>query len=342
MSDKPLDATWQGWLKENLERGCDPHELLAILLEQRFSLQSIRDSMGHRFPGTDGPASDPRARPLDDSWKSWLSENLARNCDPRELLGILVKHKFALDSIIGAMGDRFPGNDVPREDLRRPADTPDFLALSQPPLLRNKAQLKLRKVDTAKLQLYVLDDFMTPAHCDAVAALIDRHLRPSTVTLPGSDRHFRTSRTCDLSLLKHPMVDALDERIAATLGIRLGYSEGIQGQRYDVGQQFKAHTDFFEPGTDEYREHAALRGNRTWTFMVYLNGGLAGGGTQFAALDEIFHPRKGQALAWNNLHPDGRPNYDTLHSGLPVERGHKVIITKWFREKGAGPMFYGD
>ena len=40
--------------------------------------------------------------------------------------------------------------------------------------------------------------------------------------------------------------------------------------------------------------------------------------------------------------PDGTPNAATLHSGEPVTSGHKIIITKWFRELGSGPMFYED
>ena len=191
-------------------------------------------------------------------------------------------------------------------------------------------------MDTDKLQLYTLDDFMTDRQCDDVVALIGEQLRPSTVTLASADRYFRTSSTCDLSLIPSEVVAALDERISETLGIRLAYSEGIQAQRYNVGQEFKAHTDFFEPGTDEYQEHAAERGNRTWTFMVYLNEGMEGGGTRFAVIGKTFQPRKGQALIWNNLYLDGTPNYDTLHSGMPVARGHKIIITKWFRERGHG------
>jgi prolyl 4-hydroxylase len=46
------------------------------------------------------------------------------------------------------------------------------------------------------------------------------------------------------------------------------------------------------------------------------------------------------ALLWNNLRADGTPNPDTLHSGAPVTSGHKVIITKWFRIMGEGPVFH--
>jgi prolyl 4-hydroxylase len=45
-------------------------------------------------------------------------------------------------------------------------------------------------------------------------------------------------------------------------------------------------------------------------------------------------------VIWNNLRPDGTVNPDTLHAGMPVLAGHKIIITKWFRERGSGPMFY--
>ena len=43
-----------------------------------------------------------------------------------------------------------------------------------------------------------------------------------------------------------------------------------------------------------------------------------------------------------HLQPDGTPNRASLHRGMPVVRGHKIIITKWFRERGTGPMLYED
>jgi len=43
---------------------------------------------------------------------------------------------------------------------------------------------------------------------------------------------------------------------------------------------------------------------------------------------------------WNNLNADGLPNEDTMHAGEPVTAGHKIIITKWFRVHGDGPVFH--
>ena len=270
-----------------------------------------------------------RERALDESWKGWLKENIERGCSRTELVEILRKHGFSLSSIRENMGEAFPSDDP----VSRSEPLPVPRLVRQPPP-------KLRKVETDAVDLYTLDDFLSAKECDRVVALINHHLRPSTVTIENTEKTFRTSRTCDLSLLKSPVAVALDSKIAKTLGIRLGYSEGIQAQRYDVGQQFKAHTDYFEPGTPEYEKFGGERGNRTWTFMVYLNDGMEGGGTRFFAIDKTFLPKKGQAVIWNNLNPDRTPNIATLHSGEPVLAGHKIIITKWFRELGVGPMLY--
>ena len=268
-----------------------------------------------------------RERALDASWKAWLDENLHRGCSPPELVDILRKNGFSLSSIQQNMGAAFPSDTLPQDPL------------SPPPLVR-APPAKLRKIETDQLDIYTLDDFLSAKQCDRLVALINHHLRPSTVTIEGDDKLFRTSQTCDLSLLRSPVALSTDEKIARTIGIRLAYSEGIQAQRYDVGQQFKAHTDYFEPGTQEYATFGGHRGNRTWTFMVYLNEGMGGGGTKFLAIDHTFIPRKGQAVIWNNLNPDRTPNSATLHSGEPVTAGHKIIITKWFREMGQGPMYY--
>jgi prolyl 4-hydroxylase len=211
--------------------------------------------------------------------------------------------------------------------------------ISNPPLLR-RSPPNLRKLATDRVQIYALDDFLSPAECTRLVALCSHHLRPSTLAYASTDSAFRTSTTADLCHLKSPVATGIDDKICRTLGIRPSYSEGIQAQRYDVGQQFKTHNDFFEPNTNVYQKFAGVRGNRTWTFMVYLNDGMEGGATRFPLIDQVVHPRLGMALLWNNLKEDGSPNRDTEHCGEPVTRGHKVIITKWFRVFGDGPLFF--
>lgn len=276
-------------------------------------------------------------RTLDPDWKGWLQTNLDRQCDPVELLGILVRHEFALGSIREAMGGRFPVGAFSLGD-----GAVDHHALAEDCGERLAATARARRFPSHSAQLYSIDGFLAGEACDELVALIEGSLHPSSVTIKSpTDRYFRTNFTSELAALGHPPVERLDDAIARALGISLAYSEGLQGQHYSVTQEFKPHTDFFEPGTAEYDRFGGPRGNRTWTFMIYLCDVAKGGGTDFVRLGHRFEPRKGMAVVWNNLHPDGTPNYETLHAGMPVLEGRKAIITKWFREKGEGPMFLG-
>ena len=196
--------------------------------------------------------------------------------------------------------------------------------------LRNAAGVQ--RVPSPKLDLFVVRDFLDAATCSAVIAQIDVNRRPSTVSDYNGDDAFRTSETCDLPDAD-PVVSAIDARIAALTGLDLAHGEPMQGQRYAVGQEFKAHTDYFEPNGADYARYCSVSGQRTWTVMIYLNEPEAGGATRFKAIDKIVQPETGKLLAWNNLRPDGRVNPSTLHHGMKVRSGTKYVITKWFRER---------
>src|SRR5262245_57278165 len=162
-----------------------------------------------------------RERALDTSWKAWLKENIERGCNRPELVNILREHGFSLSSIKENMGPAFP------------SDTPLSTEPLEDPKLVRQPPPTLHKVATDALDIYTLDDFLSTKECDELVALINHHLRPSTVTIESEDKLFRTSRTCDLSLLRSPVAQRIDQKIARTIGIRLEYSEGIQAQRYD-------------------------------------------------------------------------------------------------------------
>ena len=278
------------------------------------------------------------SRKLEGAWLVWLQENIDRKCDPEQLLAILSKNGFSPKSIQAHMESSSSNFTFLKDAAQKLESQIDYAAISKVRITRADCGLNVQQATTPKLQLYTLDGFMNDEECDCIVEISSRHLRPSTLTT--CDVGYRTSNTSDLSMLNDPYVAKVAEKIAKTLGIRQSCSEGIEAQRYDAGQEFKAHTDYFQPGTDEYTSFAGDHGQRTWTFMVYLNEGMKGGGTKFFAIDKVFTPRKGMAVIWNNLYEDGSPNPDTLHSGLPVESGYKTIITQWFRDRGTHPMFY--
>lgn len=190
----------------------------------------------------------------------------------------------------------------------------------------------VQRVPSPKVELFQLRDFVPPDLCEELVALIDLDRRPSTIADDNGDAYFRTSETCDLS--GHlPAVAQIEAMLTELSGIDPAFGEPLQGQRYAVGQEFKAHTDYFAPGGRDFDRYCTLSGQRTWTFMAYLNAVEAGGATRFKAIDKTFQPDPGKLLCWNNRRGDGSVNPNTLHHGMKVRKGVKYVITKWYREK---------
>lgn len=182
------------------------------------------------------------------------------------------------------------------------------------------------------VQLYVLDAFLSEKQCQGLAKQIDAGCFPSTLYEQEKHEGARTSRSCNLDI-RDPLVAEVDCRLSELLGIDGPFGEPLQGQRYEPGQQFKAHADFFYVDQPYWPEYSSHGGQRTWTAMIYLVPPARGGGTGFPLLDLEIEPKLGRLLIWNNMALDGSPNPWTLHSGEPVVKGRKYIVTKWYRER---------
>jgi len=190
----------------------------------------------------------------------------------------------------------------------------------------------IQRVPTPRLHLFLLRHFLDVPSCAGFCELIDQNRRPSTLADDQGIPDFRTSETCDLDPV-HPLVAALKSRLSELTGIGQSQGEPLQGQHYAPGQEFKPHTDSFNPGSADYFLHCAEAGQRSWTAMIYLNEPEDGGATRFKAIGKTIQPETGKLLLWNNLLPDGSPNPATLHQGMKVRRGTKYILTQWYRER---------
>lgn len=182
------------------------------------------------------------------------------------------------------------------------------------------------------VQLYLQENFLSAEECRLLCQQIDGDLYPSPLYDKEKYEGVRTSLSCNLNSYD-PLVSYVDDRIAELLGIDRSWGEPLQGQRYEVHQEFKPHSDFFyvdQPYWPEYDTHG---GQRTWTAMIYLNEPESGGATGFTFLDLNIIPRIGRILIWNNMAADGSPNPWTDHCGRPVGGGIKYIVTKWYRER---------
>ena len=187
--------------------------------------------------------------------------------------------------------------------------------------------------NTSGVEIYQVDNFLTPIECEYLCQYIDEHSKRSAVAGDGQTLStYSTSRTSHtVSFLdNNPTINAINKKMADEVGSPITYAEPLQGHVYQEGQEFKDHNDFFTG--DGYINHCLSSGQRTWTLMVYLNDVEAGGHTEFPEIGRSFAPKRGTAVIWKNSDGKGTENHATLHCGLPVLKGKKYIVTKWFRE----------
>lgn len=190
----------------------------------------------------------------------------------------------------------------------------------------------MQRIPSCRVELFQMRGFIGPDLCEDLVRLIDENHHPSTLVDRNEDQYFRTSETCDLDA-GAPAVQRLEALLFALNGIDPRFGEPVQGQRYSVGQEFKPHTDYFAPEGADFLRYCTRSGQRSWTFMIYVNDVEAGGATRFRQIGKTFRPEMGKLLCWNNRRADGSVNPDTLHHGMKVRKGTKYVITKWYRER---------
>jgi hypothetical protein len=102
---------------------------------------------------------------------------------------------------------------------------------------------------------------------------------------------------------------------------------------YEPGQQFALHVDFIDPNTPHFAQELATLGQRTVTIVTYLNEDFDGAETLFPIIKLKFRGGTGDAVVFSNVRPDGSPDPNTVHAGLPPTRGRKWVLSQWLRNR---------
>lgn len=168
---------------------------------------------------------------------------------------------------------------------------------------------------------------LSAAECDFLVSEAAPWLAPAVVIDPQTGRQMRNPvRTSDSMSIgyvdENPAINALNRRIAAATGTGLAQGEPLQVLRYRPGQEYKPHFDALPPGSGN---------QRVLTAIAYLSDDYEGGETLFVTGGLRFRGAKGDLLVFDNALPDGRPDPDSQHAGLPVTSGTKLIATRWIR-----------
>lgn len=225
-----------------------------------------------------------------------------------------------------------------RRPSSRDVDGPALARVGERVRTRLDADPSVYRLPVDAIEIYGVADFFSPDECKRLIDMVDAVARPSPTfdgTISAGGDGGRTSYSGDVDP-SDPFIRMIERRIDDLMGIEASYGEVVQGQRYAPGQQFRAHFDFFETKADYWPAERERGGQRTWTAMAYLNAVEAGGATEFPRVPLAVPPQQGALLVWNNMGPDGKPNPLSIHAGLPVERGIKHIVTKWYRVRPWG------
>lgn len=173
--------------------------------------------------------------------------------------------------------------------------------------------------------------------CLMLRHLASAALRPSQAIDPhsgsGQTLRIRTSDDARIDpLLEDAALVLARRRLCALAGVTPQQAEPFVVLRYRPGQEYRLHRDTLP--TSLLADPVQGRGGqRVATVVAYLSGVEAGGETEFPRRGLRVVPRPGAALAFRNVHADGRIDEDSLHAGLPVQRGEKWIATLWLRER---------
>jgi len=163
----------------------------------------------------------------------------------------------------------------------------------------------------------------------------------STIVVDGEMTYSntRTSETAfitengQIEKYSDPVENVL-KKVCYLTGCKRNQIESLMLVKYNKGEQYYNHHDYFKP---EHIEMVDGGGQRLATFFIYLTSldSDEGGETEFPLIGVKTKPSKGTAVFWWNENSDGKLLTKTLHRGNPVKSDKtKYGVNIWVREKG--------
>jgi prolyl 4-hydroxylase len=174
-------------------------------------------------------------------------------------------------------------------------------------------------------------DLLTPDQCLRVVHASSPYLARSTTSLGISASRTSWQRTLQATELVELLGDqTFETRMRAVMNAPVEHREPWQVVRYQPGQEFSRHQDWFYPNAPQLE---AKGGQRTISVIIYLCDVALGGATHFPLLGKLFQPKCGKLLAWNNVDSNGAPLAGALHAGMPPHSEDKWVLVSWYRQR---------
>ena len=179
--------------------------------------------------------------------------------------------------------------------------------------------------------LYVMDSVLTPEECKEIIENGDPNMSKSE-TVGEEIKGYRTSSNTYVGNKSTPLMEKISLITEVLTEIPMKNQEDLCVVKYEEGEEYKPHHDYFtHQNHEEAREEESRGGDRVYTVMFYLNDDFEEGGTLFLEPNIEVRPKTGRCVIWKN-YLDGKPNGKSFHAGLPIKTGVKYIGVKWIRK----------
>ncbi|GAB2880911.1 hypothetical protein GCM10027277_57490 [Pseudoduganella ginsengisoli] len=276
-----------------------------------------------------GAMTDNLVQAISPQWHAWIKDGLSRGCSVDSMIQVLVRDgRFSRAVAIAAINAT--KSDQSESNALRPFVDTSKNYISTPD---RKIQVIL-SVEAPNVA--VLGNVLSDEECDALIAYGEAGMsRSHTVAATGGGQidPGRTSYGVMMQRGELDLITKIEARLAHIANWPVERGEGLQLLRYGVGAEYKPHFDWFNADIPGQAQLFGTAGQRVGTIVMYLNDVEAGGGTLFPELGLEVAPRKGGAVFFTNITPEGTPCRLSLHGGSPVISGVKYVATKWLREK---------
>jgi len=192
---------------------------------------------------------------------------------------------------------------------------------------------------------FLLKAFLSDEECDHLIKLASPHLQKSTVVDSNTGKsipsNVRTSTGTFPMKGQDKIIKNIERRVAQVTMIPEENQEAMQLLRYENGQKYEPHNDYFH---DKVNARPETGGQRVATILMYLTTVEEGGETVFPKADKKVQGKewsacakkglavksfKGDAVLFYSLKPDGEPDPASLHGSCPTTKGVKWSATKW-------------
>jgi len=190
-------------------------------------------------------------------------------------------------------------------------------------------------------RIFLFHHFMTKEECQEILSLAKGDVARSLVVGEGGksvESEGRSSSGVFLTrkyMTQSPLLRNIERRISEWTQLPIENGEGFYLIRYEIGQQYKPHYDWFSLD-EKGKPHIGSSGNRVATVLSYLQEPEEGGETIFPLADagkiEV-KVNTGDAVLFFDYTPSGEPDHKALHGSNPVIKGEKWSMTKWLRPR---------